>query len=80
MNRTYALSIAIVLALLWDGARTIASVTAMALVLMAMGEASWTCAIVSLMVAYRPQWLATWSDEAYLGRPVRAKSAARPRR
>lgn len=51
-----------------------------AVALLAMGEASWTCAIVSLMVAYRPQWLATWSDEAYLGRPVRAKSAARPRR
>lgn len=27
--------------------------------LMAMGEASWTCAVVSLLVAYRPQWLAT---------------------
>lgn len=51
-----------------------------AVALLAMGEASWTCAIVSLLVAYRPQWLATWSDEAYLGRPVRAKSVARPRR
>ena len=51
-----------------------------AIALLAMGEASWTCAIVSLMVAYRPRWLATWSDEAYLGRPVRAKSVARPRR
>jgi uncharacterized membrane protein len=50
-----------------------------AVALLAMGEASWTCAIASLLVAYRPQWLATWSDEAYLGRPVRAK-AARPRR
>lgn len=51
-----------------------------ALVLLAMGEASWTCAIASLLVAYRPQWLATWSDAAYLGRPVRGKAAARPRR
>ncbi|MCC2673401.1 MAG: putative rane protein, partial [Ramlibacter sp.] len=50
-----------------------------AIALLAMGEASWTCAIASLLVAYRPQWLATWSDEAYLGRPLRAK-AARPRR
>jgi hypothetical protein len=50
-----------------------------AIALLAMGEASWTCALASLLVAYRPQWLATWSDEAYLGRPVRAK-AARPRR
>jgi hypothetical protein len=30
-----------------------------AIALVAMGEASWTCAIVSLLVAYRPQWLAT---------------------
>lgn len=51
-----------------------------AVALLAMGEASWTCAIASLLVAYRPQWLATWSDAAYLGRPARVKSAARPRR
>lgn len=51
-----------------------------AVALLAMGEASWTCAIVSLLVAYRPQWLATWSDVAYLGRPARVRSAARPRR
>jgi uncharacterized membrane protein len=51
-----------------------------AVALLAMGEASWTCAIVSLLVAYRPQWLATWSDEAYLGRPVKARQPARPRR
>jgi uncharacterized membrane protein len=51
-----------------------------ALALLAMGEASWTCAIASLLVAYRPQWLATWSDEAYLGRPMRARHVARPRR
>ncbi|MEJ5991133.1 hypothetical protein WG902_14115 [Ramlibacter sp. PS3R-8] len=51
-----------------------------AIALLAMGEASWTCAIVSLLVAYRPQWLATWSDEAYLGKAVRAKQAIRPRR
>ena len=38
--------------------------------LLAMGEASWTCAIASILVACRPQWLATWSDELYL-RPRR---------
>jgi uncharacterized membrane protein len=51
-----------------------------AVVLLALGEASWTCAIASLLVAYRPQWLATWSDVAYLGRPVRSKAVPRPRR
>ena len=49
-----------------------------AIALMAMGEASWTCALVSLLVAYRPQWLATWSDAMYLQRPVRARVRARP--
>lgn len=34
--------------------------------LMAMGEASWTCAAASLLVAWQPRWLATWSDERYL--------------
>lgn len=54
-----------------------------AIALMAMGEASWTCAVVSLLVAYKPQWLATWSDALYLRRPVRARvstRAADPRR
>lgn len=41
-----------------------------AVLLLALGEASWTCAIASLLVAYRPQWLATWSDALYLGRPA----------
>lgn len=45
--------------------------------LLSMGEASWTCAIASLLVAYRPQWLATWSDTLYLGRPSRAPLPAR---
>jgi uncharacterized membrane protein len=40
-----------------------------AILLLAMGEGSWTCALVSLLVAYRPQWLATWSDPLYLRRP-----------
>lgn len=40
--------------------------------LIAMGEASWTCAVASLLVAYRPQWLATWSDALYLPRPAKA--------
>ena len=34
--------------------------------MMAMGEAAWTCAVVSLLVAWQPRWLATWSDERYL--------------
>jgi uncharacterized membrane protein len=34
--------------------------------LMAMGEAAWTCAVASLLVAWQPGWLATWSDERYL--------------
>lgn len=37
--------------------------------LLAMSEATWTCAVASILVACRPQWLATWSDTLYLGRP-----------
>lgn len=48
-----------------------------AVALMAMGEAAWTCALASLLVAYRPQWLATWSDAMYLRRPVRARVPVR---
>lgn len=52
-----------------------------AAVLLAMGEAAWTCAIASVLVAYRPQWLATWSDRLYLGRPVPVGAeTTRPRR
>jgi uncharacterized membrane protein len=50
-----------------------------AIFLLAMGEASWTCAIVCLLVAYRPQWLATWSPTMYLGRPARARAVVRRR-
>lgn len=50
-----------------------------ALALLAMGEAAWTCAVVSMLVAYRPQWLATWSDRLYLGRTARLRAPA-PRR
>jgi uncharacterized membrane protein len=50
-----------------------------AVLLLAFGEASWTCALVSLLVAYRPQWLATWSDRMYLGRPAR-QARIRPHR
>jgi uncharacterized membrane protein len=50
-----------------------------AIALLAMGEASWSCAIVSLLVAYRPQWLATWSDTLYLGRSPRT-ARIRPHR
>lgn len=49
-----------------------------AITLLAMGEAAWSCAIVSLLVAYRPQWLATWSDGMYLARPSRARPRPRP--
>lgn len=42
-----------------------------AVVLLALGEASWSCAIVSLLVAWRPRYLATWSDALYLPRPAR---------
>jgi uncharacterized membrane protein len=52
---------------------------AVAMLLLAMGEASWTCAIASLLVAYRPEWLATWSDSLYLGRPARAAAPVRTR-
>ena len=51
----------------------------MAIALLAMGEASWSCAIVSLLVAYRPQWLATWSNAMYFGRPARVPTATRRR-
>lgn len=50
-----------------------------ALGLLAMGEASWTCAVVALLVAYRAQWLATWSEDMSLGRAPRARTP-QPRR
>jgi uncharacterized membrane protein len=42
--------------------------------LLALGETTWTCAIAAILVAWRPQWLATWSDSLYLGlrRPARS--------
>ena len=49
-----------------------------AVFLLAMGEASWSCALVSLLIAYRPQWLATWSEQAYLQRPARQRVPAAP--
>jgi uncharacterized membrane protein len=51
-----------------------ASLQRVAMGLLAIGEASWSCALVSLLVAYRPQWLATWSETLYLGRPERARA------
>jgi hypothetical protein len=48
-----------------------------AALLMSLGEASWTCALVTLLVAYRPQWLATWSEKLYLPRPQSIPSARR---
>lgn len=47
-----------------------------AIALLAMGEASWTCATASFLVAYRPQWLATWSDAMYLRRPPGTRARA----
>ena len=45
-----------------------------AALLIGLGEASWTCAVASLLVAYRPLWLATWSDALYLGPPRRLRA------
>jgi uncharacterized membrane protein len=42
--------------------------------LLAVGEASWTCALATLLVACRPQWLATWSDALYLPRPAASRA------
>lgn len=41
--------------------------------LMALAETTWTCGVVSTLVAWKPEWLATWSDSLYLGprRPAR---------
>ena len=55
----------------WNG--TTGDLQRIAVALLSMGEAAWSCAIVSLLVAYRPQWLATWSDAMYLGRPARVR-------
>lgn len=44
-----------------------------ALLLLALAEASWTCAVASLLVACWPQWLATWSDALYLARVAPGK-------
>jgi uncharacterized membrane protein len=51
-----------------------------AVFLLAMGEASWTCALISLVVVSRPQWLATWPDPLFLRRPARRALPAPPRR
>jgi uncharacterized membrane protein len=67
-------------AALGDGlAGTSGDLQRVAIALLAMGEASWSCALVSLLVAYRPQWLATWSDALYLRRPARAGVVQRRR-
>jgi uncharacterized membrane protein len=43
--------------------------------LLAVGEASWTCALATLLVACRPQWLATWSDALYLPHPASSRAS-----
>lgn len=58
----------------------IAGLQRVAMGLLAIGEASWSCALVSLLVAYRPQWLATWSEPLHLGRPERGRAPALSRR
>ncbi len=42
--------------------------------LMAWGEAFTTGMLVAIFVAFKPQWLASWSDERYL---PHAEGAAR---
>jgi uncharacterized membrane protein len=51
-----------------------------AIALLAIGEGSWTCAVVSLLVASRPQWLATWSDPLNLVRQPPRPARIRPHR
>lgn len=58
----------------WHGPT--ADLQRIAMALLAMGEASWTCALVSLLIVYRPQWLATWPDPLYLRRPARQRIPA----
>ena len=48
--------------------------SAVTALLLATGEASWTCALATLLVACRPQWLATWSDALYLPRPAASRA------
>ncbi|MDB5860876.1 MAG: putative rane protein [Ramlibacter sp.] len=56
-------------------------VQVVAAVLLALGEAAWTCAVASALVSCRPRWLATWSDSLYLGRPMPVRAQTnRPRR
>lgn len=45
-----------------------ADILVVASFLLAMSEATWTGAVASILVACRPQWLATWSDALYLAR------------
>jgi len=72
-GRAYAVPLAAVFCCVvtsaWAGGRVAGAEDATAFVvafLMAMGEAAWTCAVASLLVAWQPGWLATWSDERYL--------------
>ncbi|MCG2594073.1 hypothetical protein LZ009_14930 [Ramlibacter sp. XY19] len=53
-----------------------------AALLLSMGEAGWTCAVASALVACRPEWLATWSDRLYLssGATPSPLKTTRPRR
>lgn len=64
-------------ALLEGGDGIGAQMHAIAALLLATGEASWTCALVTLLVVWRPQWLATWSDRLYLAAPAPGRPGAR---
>ena len=37
---------------------------------MAWGDTFVTGTLCTMMVAFRPQWLATWSDRLYLKTPI----------
>lgn len=76
VGRAYAVPLAAVFCCVvisaWAGGGVAGAGDATAVVvafLMAMGEAAWTCAVASLLVAWQPGWLATWSDERYLTSP-----------
>lgn len=51
-----------------------------AVALMAIGEAALTCAAASLLVAFRPHWLATWTPPSTAQRAARITRAVPPHR
>lgn len=70
LGRAYAVPLAALFACTlgaaWAGGTLAGSAGSTAIVaafLMALGEAAWTGAIASILVAWRPCWLATWPGE-----------------